>query len=616
MTRRALAATILGAALLAGACGVGPAPAASSAPAARGEPAFQRVLDRIGPDGSVDRDTALQAFAVAFGPPPGVRRPPGPSEPIPDGSGPLRWVLAHLGELTPAQRRAVLAVMPKPAGASAARADGTTLAASTGQTQFESLVNDAWTYWTARYPVASRLHPILGRSVTLNTQNVGTDDAYTVPLDAVGGQVAPVHQCDLYFNPRMLGQTAALRRETVFHEVFHCFQAQMVPDLAGYFRASHGWLIEGGAEWAGDSAVGAGPDGWWTVYFATPATPLFNRTYDAVGGFAHMEETGSDVIAQFPAAMQAVVGSGGDAGAFNALVASGSADRFFSTWPAGLFRKPALGADWDAHGADITSAAVRPSRLVAGNGGPNIAGEQVPAYANVDHTLTVTADVLSVSGGTYSRMRAASGTFDAAGLDAFYCTLGAACTCPPGSSMAAATFKPLDSGSYHLALGGGAAGSTYTQSSTSLAQFCQQGTTDACLYGTWRLSVPPRLPLPSNATIQRLDETMTITPDGLIRFDVDIVDTLRVSGGPTATAEVRGPAVIHVLAAGGVIEPKGADFSGWTVRATVGGIAISLPAAQFIGNIDASLTPVAYRCTGGSLVMTGQSGAQWIFVKA
>src|SRR6516162_5288173 len=105
--KRCLLAAIL---LLASACGGGPA---STPTAEHCEPAFQRVLDRIGDDGTIDRDTALQAFALAFTPPPGVSVPAGPSEPIPSGSGPLRWVTGHLAELTPAQQRAVRAVVPR-----------------------------------------------------------------------------------------------------------------------------------------------------------------------------------------------------------------------------------------------------------------------------------------------------------------------------------------------------------------------------------------------------------------------------------------------------------------------------------------------------------------------
>src|SRR5262245_40517962 len=99
-----LAAAMIGLALVAVDCTGGGTPTSSTSPA--GVPAFQRVLARIGADGTIDRDTALQAFALAFGPLPGVHVPAGPAEEIPSGSGPLRWVLAQFSRLTQAQRTA------------------------------------------------------------------------------------------------------------------------------------------------------------------------------------------------------------------------------------------------------------------------------------------------------------------------------------------------------------------------------------------------------------------------------------------------------------------------------------------------------------------------------
>jgi hypothetical protein len=70
----ALAALVL----LASACGsgggssVGP-PSRAPSPG----PAWEAVLGRIRPDGSVPTETALEAFSLAFGPLPSVRVPPG-----------------------------------------------------------------------------------------------------------------------------------------------------------------------------------------------------------------------------------------------------------------------------------------------------------------------------------------------------------------------------------------------------------------------------------------------------------------------------------------------------------------------------------------------------------
>jgi hypothetical protein len=615
MKRRLLIAVVL----LASACGSGQA---STTAAPHGEPAFQRVLDRIGDDGTIDRETALQAFALAFTPPPGVSVPAGPSEPILSGSGPLRWVTGHMAELTPAQQRAVRAVVPRPA-----RTTSVTLMAATEQAQFVALVSEAWAYWSRTFPRSVLLHPTDLRSVTLNDQNLYGATAYTFPVDAQQGYTGPVDECWIYFNPKVRAGTDAEKREAAYHEVFHCFQAQMMPDLAGYYRTSSGgtgpgaWLAEGGAAYAMDVAMTSlgqpTPFGarFWATYFHTPATPLFKRSYEALGFFAHLAETGIDVMARMPAAMAAVVGQGGNVAAFGAFFAGASPDRFFATWPTGLLRKPALGGDWDTHGPGITADAAVPGNVVADNGSPPTGG-RVAAYANDDRLVAASADVLLLNARPYARLRAMGGTFDSSSPSDVYCTMGSACTCPQGSPQAGVKFKELDRGSYYLAVGGGPSGSTWSLTSYSLDQFCKQPAADTCLYGTWRLQGLPALSLPASVTITRADETLTIDGSGVLKLDVDVDDSVHVEGGPTATGEVKGPATIRALAVGGVIQPLSADLSGLSAQAQVGPISLTMSVAELLPDVQADLTPVAYRCAGTTLYLTSQNGSVFTFAKS
>jgi len=316
-----LVATLLG---VIGACGGVAEPAAPPSD----EPAFQRVLDRIGDDGTIDRVTALQAFALAFTPPPGVNEPPGSSGPILSGSGPLRWVTAHVAELTPAQRRAVRSVVPPPAHTNA-----TALPSSTEQGHFEALVGEAWAYWSSTFPRSSLLHPIDRWSVALNARDAFAASAYSYPVDAQRQVIGPVDDCWIYFNPSVRTGTDAEKREAAYSEVFNCFEAQMVPDLAGYFAGSRSgvgpaaWLIEGGAAYGMDLALTTlfSPTpyvaGFWLTYFGSPAEPLFKRAYDAIGFFARLSTSGIDVMARMPAAIRAIVGQGGSAAAFDAFLA-------------------------------------------------------------------------------------------------------------------------------------------------------------------------------------------------------------------------------------------------------------------------------------------------------
>ncbi len=56
---------------------------------------WAKVLDQIRPDGTVSKHTALEAFAVAYGPLPGVRIPPGRRTTIPSGSLAAQWILSY-----------------------------------------------------------------------------------------------------------------------------------------------------------------------------------------------------------------------------------------------------------------------------------------------------------------------------------------------------------------------------------------------------------------------------------------------------------------------------------------------------------------------------------------
>ncbi len=94
-------------------------------------------------------------------------------------------------------------------------------------------------------------------------------------------------------------------RATVAHEVFHCFEVVMAGDQANWDRKPEPhWLVEGAAEWAGAELAG-GKDPVANdergVYYEHPATPLFNRTYDAIGFFDHMQSVGISPWSRFKA---------------------------------------------------------------------------------------------------------------------------------------------------------------------------------------------------------------------------------------------------------------------------------------------------------------------------
>src|SRR5688572_12447073 len=113
MTRllRALAMTIALAALTTSCAGVQtatptPSPAASAQSDAAPS-AYDRLFKRVGPDGEVDLQTALDAFALAIGPVPGAQpvtgAPPEPHE-VKSGTFAVRWIMNHYSELSAEQK--------------------------------------------------------------------------------------------------------------------------------------------------------------------------------------------------------------------------------------------------------------------------------------------------------------------------------------------------------------------------------------------------------------------------------------------------------------------------------------------------------------------------------
>ncbi len=96
------------------------------------------VTAQLGPDGTPDTTTALQAFAFVFGPMPDVTLTPAMEEgdDVPgSGSAAIRWVMAHWSELSVAQQARVAEVLAQPdATGGSGSPDSTTSTTSAGTT--------------------------------------------------------------------------------------------------------------------------------------------------------------------------------------------------------------------------------------------------------------------------------------------------------------------------------------------------------------------------------------------------------------------------------------------------------------------------------------------------
>ncbi|HEY7024113.1 MAG TPA: hypothetical protein VH371_04040, partial [Candidatus Limnocylindrales bacterium] len=453
--RAARALGVLLVLILAGCSAQPPSPSPSDAVTA-GDSSYDHLFDQIGDDGSVSMATALQAFALAIAPLPGVTPPQGSDPPLyerMDATFAIDWLTPYLDQLTPDQQAAVAAaltpasdaVVIQPTGAPGATPNGfvpnEALAAGPGFVSDASPDQVYVDQVSAAVPVIAAK---LGRglhwpiNVTLNpTQKAGADFlAYTEPELSQGR--TKMTGCNVFVNPLLVAQNDfPLVQEAMAHEAFHCFQLQLEFETGHltFYNAPtnkgkatrYGWIIEGQAQWVGEAVAGPTQDGdaWWSIYLASPERPLWRRTYDAQGFYQHLAEEGIDPWSVFDAMLE----TDSDQAAY--LAANGSNDQFLNTWASGFVRNQSLPQAWDAQGPWFTNAhaqvVVKPVK-----NGDSFPLEAAPV-TNADFALQSTADITELTFKGHARMYTDGVDTPAVEtVDLCTNTTANACNCPAG----------------------------------------------------------------------------------------------------------------------------------------------------------------------------------------
>jgi hypothetical protein len=98
-------------------------------------------------------------------------------------------------------------------------------------------------------------------------------------------------------------------------------------------------------------------------YFLTSSTPLFDRSYDAVGFWGHLQDLSGDLWHRIPAILSAA-GSGRDA-ALHAALAGVASDSFFNTWGSSAVNDAAGGDAWTARSPLPTAGFSAPVRTIS-----------------------------------------------------------------------------------------------------------------------------------------------------------------------------------------------------------------------------------------------------------
>jgi hypothetical protein len=444
--------------------------------------AWARVMSGIERDGSVPLGTALQAFSVLIGPLPGVDAPPGAVLSDVDGTLALKMLLGHKDELTPAQWAAIHGLLD-PGPVTGLLATGPLLAAvgsnpmltaanpcpggkdSPRRAEFEAQVSQAIATLEARLGHKLRI-PVGIIFQGVATQIVpGREDfevfAITKPMSADckvdQGDTRP-KSCQIQFTNRGEGLEGFEFTHVVHHEVFHCFQLDFATSAAAAYRVGK-WLDEGSASWVGETISGGSTVGGadWVPWLKYPGQPLFQRTYDAIGFFMHLQDVGVDPWKLLiPMHLKAESSS---ADAYAVAVKSASAE-LLDAWGPGYIRDVSLRPDWSTDGPGIPSGIATPIPTATLEDNTTIVGGADPLT-----TLPARIDLLSeavvfeeffVTSGAHGLIRFSDGTqktlAEASGKP--FCLKPGGCVCPEGSAGAGHAWQPGASGQLLFGIAG------------------------------------------------------------------------------------------------------------------------------------------------------------------
>jgi len=440
----------------------------------------------VSPRGTMSRADALQAFAQTVGPLPGVKPEPGAVDRrmFESLSGPFRWAAAYLKTMTRAQRAAFAKLLN---GSGRGRRAHAAANPSPAQVQkWTQAANTAATLLGQHLGVSLFSAPALPLDVTLLTTpdpDSAAAEAAATPVDKNGNWatgLGPGVSCRIQVFP--IGWQSSnpdVPIIAVSHEVAHCFQFKLASTAYGTLSASP-WLLEGGAEWAGDQvaqeALGhephdSGLTNYWNAYLKYPSIGLFTRVYDAVGFFAHLAETAA-AGTMWPKLREMFKALGNPAQAYGLAVPDGNLD-FLDSWASGYARTPSLGAGWDTTGIGITPA--KPPIPLFGGTGNTVASLDAGPRSNALARVNIADQVLAVTsfgGPSFGRLRDANGTTYSLDSSA-YCVSGQDCTCPAGTDGFGEQLPTIAPGVAWVALSGNNSATHVTLTRMNASAWCR-----------------------------------------------------------------------------------------------------------------------------------------------
>ena len=363
--------------------------------------AWQKAVSQLPKSGVLSKQAALRLFALTFGPVPGVRvaKRQGVAQ---SGTPAIQAVMAHLSEYTPKQQQAIQRLINggadaetfvsqpvKPAvparAGDPARATFVEAPPANGQLLFDNLQH-------VRADYAQRLGfdvpgPIRLHIVPTPKTSAGRAEGQ---LSGVAGYATPhvtdtsYDGCDITLLPYVAFAGNYTNQHTLAHEAFHCFQLYVT---RGQSRA--GWIMEGSAEYAAAVETN-GATNWWPLYLLSPLKPLFTRSYDGVGFYAHLAESGTDPFTVIRPMLLAATSE-------DAYAASGApAAQFVDTWASSYYRVTSWSAAWNTNGPGMPPLRGTPPTTTVVNDSTQEQKADVAPYASALSNVHVDADLLEV----------------------------------------------------------------------------------------------------------------------------------------------------------------------------------------------------------------------------
>jgi hypothetical protein len=449
--------------------------------------AWERALFDTDDHGDYTTDAALRLFATAFGPLPGVDVQADVTG-IHDRTVAIDAVRRHWAELSAAQRTAVEAAIATPEGAkhlSIPPASGLLTTAALEQpsdgrsARIQQAVDSTASLVTEWAP---KFRQEIAGHIGFDVPGV-IDLAYDVPtLTPVGNPKGVVYgdaepswpggtfgQCHLNLYSSVNEEDTAGILDTLAHELFHCFQFAGYGGLAAYTQAPR-WVLEGQADWVGGTLTDGASSlegGDWYWYLKWPQQSLFKRSYDAIGFYEHLKETGTDPWTIF----RPMWNAGGDN---IAIFRAANADRedFYDSWASSVLRDPTRGPAWTTDGRPGAqpTAAYQPIFIGISDG---MTAEIGTAYATNDiRVFDIAADFVHIAVEGHGRL--SDGAIDTTDLgDVTFCVVGHQCTssCPNGDQAppTAGTIAP----EFALAMSGALDGTLATVEAKDLKEACE-----------------------------------------------------------------------------------------------------------------------------------------------